>query len=220
MNAWFHHRLRRAVACTALVLSTAAGCRPSAPSSPSETAAQFYTLLDGLGVSGVPDSLALDAVQPYLDSTLVHLLIEARQARDSVARLVPREEPLFIDGDLFSSLFEGNTSFGIRRLATRGDTTFAVMAFTNAMQPPTVKWTDTLVIVPRPNAKPNSPQFVIADLRYGADWDFGNRGSLMRNLRAALAPDSAPDPDTTVVARDAHRAELGEAISRGLTGRH
>ena len=176
----------------ALTLSAAAACRPSAPSSPSETAAQFYTLLDGLGVSGVPDSLALDAVQPYLDSTLVRLLVEARYARDSVARLVPREKPPFIDGDLFGSLFEGNTSFGIRSLAKRGDTTFAVMAFTNAMQPPTVKWTDTLVIVPRANAKPKSPQFVIADLRYGAGWDFGNRGTLVGSLRAALSSGSAP----------------------------
>ncbi len=173
--------------------SVAAGCRPSAPSSPSETAAQFYTLLDGLGVDGVPDSLALDAVQPYLDSTLVRLLVEARHARDDAARRAPGEKPPFVEGDLFGSLFEGNTSFGIRTLVKRGDTTFAVMAFTNAMQPPTVKWTDTLVIVPRANAKPKSPQFVIADLRYGAGWDFGNRGSLLENLRAALSPDGVPN---------------------------
>jgi hypothetical protein len=31
---------------------------------------------------------------------------------------------------------------------------------------------------------------------------------------------TGPDPETTVVARDAHRAELREAISRGLTGRY
>jgi hypothetical protein len=197
----FTHRLRLSVFSMALTLSATAGCRPSAPSSPSETAAQFYTLLDGLGVRGVPDSLALDAVQPYLDSTLVGLLVKARHARDSVARLVPREKPPFIDGDLFGSLFEGNTSFGIRRVATRGDTSFAVMAFTNAMQPPTVKWTDTLVIVPRADAKPKSPQFVIADLRYGASWDFGNRGTLVGSLRAALAPDSAlGTPDATPAA--------------------
>jgi len=187
----FTSRRRLAAASMALTLSAAAACRPSAPSSPSETAAQFYTLLDGLGVRGVPDSLALDAVQPYLDPVLVRLLIEARQARDSVARLVPREKPPFIDGDLFGSLFEGNTSFGIRRVDKRGDTTFAVMAFTNAMQPPTVKWTDTLVIVPRVNKSPKSPQFVIADLRYGAGWDFGNRGTLLGSLRAALSAEPA-----------------------------
>ena len=205
MTASFNLRGRLLTASTVLLLSTAAGCRPSAPSSPSETAAQFYTLLDGLGVRGVPDSLALDAVQPYLDSTLVRLLVEARHARDSVARLVPREKPPFIDGDLFSSLFEGNTSFGIRSLATRGDTTFAAMAFTNASQPPTVKWTDTLVIVPRVNTTPKSPQFVIADLHYGAGWDFANRGTLVGSLRAALsaepaagaAPADAPAPCAT-----------------------
>lgn len=176
----------------ALVLSVAVGCRPSAPSSPVETAAQFYTLLDGLGVRGIPDSLALDAVQPYLDSTLVRLLVEARLARDdATARRDPGEKPPFVDGDLFGSLFEGNTSFGIRRVVPRGDTTFAVMAFTNAMQPPTVKWTDTLVIVPRANASPQSPQYVIVDLRYGAGWDFGNRGTLVGTLRAAIRPDGA-----------------------------
>ena len=191
MNTPLNHRRRLAAAGMVLALSMVGACRPSVPSSPSETAAQFYTLLDGLGVSGVPDSLALDAVQPYLDSTLVRLLVDARHARNDASRRVPGEKPPFVEGDMFGSLFEGNTSFGIRRLATRGDTTFAVMAFTNAMQPPTVKWTDTLVIVPRANAKPNSPQFVIADLRYGAGWDFGNRGSLVGNLRAALSLGSA-----------------------------
>lgn len=182
-----------------LVLSVAVGCRPSAPSSPVETAAQFYTLLDGLGVRGIPDSLALDAVQPYLDSTLVRLLVEARLARDDAAEAAARpdrgEKPPLVDGDVFGSLFEGNTSFGIRRVVPRGDTTFAVMAFTNAMQPPTVQWTDTLVIVPRANARPQSPQYVIVDLRYGAGWDFGNRGTLVGTLvgtlRAAIRSDGA-----------------------------
>ncbi|WP_373063800.1 hypothetical protein [Gemmatimonas sp.] len=182
-----------------LVLGITAGCRPWAPSSPPETAAQFYTLIDGLGVRGVPDSLALDAVRPYLDSTLVRLLTEARHERDNASRRAPDEKPPFVEGDMFGSLFEGNTSFAIRRLTTRGDSSFAVIAFTNAMQPPTVKWTDTLVILSRPNATPKSPQFVIADLRYGAVWDFGNRGTLLGNLRAALSPDSAavvPPPVT------------------------
>jgi hypothetical protein len=65
------------------------------------------------------------------------------------------------------------------------------MAFTNATQPPTVKWTDTLVIVPRVNTTPKSPQFVIVDLRYGAGWDFGNRGTLVGSLRTALSAEPA-----------------------------
>ncbi len=181
-----------------LMLGFAVACRPSAPSSPAESAAQFYTLLDGLGVRGVPDSLALDAVQPYLDSTLVRLLTDARRARDFALRQSPDEKPPFVEGDLFSSLFEGNTSFGIRRVSAIGDTTFAIMAFTNAMQPPTVKWTDTLVIVARPSARSKSPQFVIVDLRYGAGWDFGNRGALLANLRAALSSDSASRPPSPI----------------------
>ena len=174
-----------------LLTTVSANCRPWALSLPTETAAQFYTLLDGLGVTGVPDSLALDAVQPYLDSTLVRLLVDARHARDDASRRAPGEKPPFVEGDVFGSLFEGNTSFGIRRVVQRGDTTFVAMALTNAMQPPTVRWTDTLVIMPRATVKPRSPQFVIVDVRYGAGWDFGNRGALVENLRAALLPDPA-----------------------------
>jgi hypothetical protein len=179
------HHLAATVALS--TLATVAACRPSAPSSPSESAAQFYTLLDGLGVRGVPDSLALDAVAPYLDSTLLSLLTDARHTRDDFRRRFPSDKPPFVDGDMFSSLFEGNTSFAIRSTAARGDTTMVVMAFTNSMQPPTVAWTDTLVVVPRANPAPMSPQFVIADLRYGAGWDFANRGSMVASLRAAIS---------------------------------
>lgn len=189
-------------AASVLLVTGSAGCRPWALSSPTETAAQFYTLLDGLAVTGVPDSLALDAVQPYLDSTVVRLLVDARHVRDDASRRAPGEKPPFVEGDVFGSLFEGNTSFGIRRVEQRGDTTFVVMALTNAMQPPTVKWTDTLVIVPRATVKPRSPQFVIVDVRYGAGWDFGNRGALVENLRAALLPDPASglNPEITPAA--------------------
>jgi len=180
--------LQRIAATVALcTLVAVAACRPSAPSSPSESAAQFYTLLDGLGVRGVPDSLALDAVAPYLDSTLLGLLTDARHTRDDFRRRFPSDKPPFVDGDMFSSLFEGNTSFAIRSTAARGDTTMVVMAFTNSLQPPTVAWTDTLVVVPRANPAPMSPQFVIADLRYGAGWDFANRGSMVASLRAAIS---------------------------------
>ena len=179
------HRIAATVALS--TLAAVAACRPSAPSSPSESAAQFYTLLDGLGVRGVPDSLALDAVAPYLDSTLLGLLTDARHTRDDFRRRYPSDKPPFVDGDLFSSLFEGNTSFAIRSTVARGDTTMVVMAFTNSMQPPTVAWTDTLVVVPRANPAPMSPQFVIADLRYGASWDFANRGSMVASLRAAIS---------------------------------
>lgn len=189
-----HQRLRVATAPIALALSLAAGCRPWAPSSPSETAAQFYTLLDGLSVRGIPDSLALDAVQPYLDSTLVRLLVEARDARDKAPAQPRANGSSFADGELFGSLLEGITSFGIRSVAAQADTTVVVMAFTNAMQPPTAKWTDTLMIVPRANAQPKSPQYVIVDVRYGAGWDFGNRGSLRANLLAAVAAAATPAP--------------------------
>lgn len=187
-NLLMVHRLllgssKRAVV---LVLGMAVACRPWSPSSPPETAAQFYTLIDGLGVRGVPDSVVLEVVRPYLDTTLVRLLTEARHEREIASHRAPDEKPPFVEGDMFSSLFEGTTSFTLRAVTARGDTTFATMAFTNSMQPPTVRWTDTLVIVPRPNVTPRSPQFVIVDLRYGGDWDFANRGTLLGNLRAVL----------------------------------
>ena len=167
--------MRRRVA---LLLGCAVlGCAPVTPQTPADAATQWYAALDALGVHTVPEPAALDALRPFMTDTLVQLMQRAHAARDSVRALVPREKPPFVDGELFASLFEGYTE--TRPQATRvvGYSALVIIAFTNDSQQPTVRWTDTVVVVRERG------RYVVADLRYGAGWEFAAHG----RLRAALS---------------------------------
>ena len=152
------------------------GCAPATPRTPAEAALQWYAVLDSLGVHTVPEPAALEPLRPFMADTMVQLMQRAHAARDSVRKLVPREKPPFVDGELFASLFEGYTETHPESTHIVGDTALVVMAFTNDTQKPAVRWTDTVVVVRERG------RYVVADLRYGATWDFAAHG----RLRAAL----------------------------------
>jgi hypothetical protein len=134
---------------------------------------QFYTVLDALGIRRVPDAVQWQSLRPFIADSLAGALTAARLAQDSAIARAPDEKPPFADGDPFSSLFEGRTAFRIDRTILRGDSAFVLTVFTNDTQKPAVTWTDTVVVLPQGDGHR------IADVRYGANWEFGFRGRLL-----------------------------------------
>jgi hypothetical protein len=174
-----HTVTRIAQAALALLgVAAAASCRDRAPDTPATTVVQFYTMLDALGVHAIPEQTALTSLRPFVADSLASLLDAARQLRDSSAKAMPDEKPPFADGDPFSSLFEGRSTWTPAKTITVGDTALVVTTFTYAATPPTVTWSDTVVVTRE------HERFVVADIRYGTNWDFGFRGRL-RELLAA-----------------------------------
>lgn len=169
-------RLCRTVAIGALFAFVA--CDRSARTAPADIAIQLYVTLEVSGVRSVPEARALLALEPYLTPSLVAQLRRAQQRRDSAAAASPDEKPPYADGDPFSSLFEGWSTNFVKSTTMRGDTAYVLMAFTNTEQKPHVSWSDTLVLV-KPAAR-----WQLADIRYGAGWEFGYRG----RLSAVLPP--------------------------------
>lgn len=139
---------------------------------------QFYTMIDALGVHRVPDATSLSALKPYLSMQLANALASADSLRTADTQRAPNDKPAFADGDVFSSLFEGRTAFRVASATVRAETTFVVMALTYDTQKPAVTWRDTLVVVPE------SGRPVVADIRYGATWEFAYRGTLLGVLSA------------------------------------
>ncbi len=139
---------------------------------------QLYAMLDALGVRGVPDAESLRALRPFLTDSLAEALAHADAARRGAAARAPDEKPPFADGDPFSSLFEGRTDARPDTVLTRGDTALVVMAFSNATQRPPVHWRDTLVLTK------SQGRLVVADIRYGAGWEFGFTGRLLEVLQS------------------------------------
>lgn len=176
-----NHRARHftfLVMMTAAFAVTAAGCRSSpGPAPPSEVVSRLYRNLLSLDISGAPSPSELEAIAPYLSAELQVLLRKAREQSDLERAQSPGEKPSFADGDLFSSLFEGPTTFevigdsaeeGIHRVPVR---------LTYAATPQAVTWTDYVIV------KSEGGHWVVADIHYGGDWDFALKGRLVDVLR-------------------------------------
>lgn len=173
----------RLAATAAGLLLAALLCSCAKPAAtPGEVVDRFYALRVESGSTGVPDRRELQAMETYLGAELRSLLEQARQRRDDEAARAPAEKPAFADGDLFSSLFEGPTSFKVGADETTGDVHRISVQLANDRQQPVVSWTDRAVV----RIESGTP--VITDIEYGGNWEFGNRGALVSMLKNALTP--------------------------------
>jgi hypothetical protein len=144
----------------------------------------FYAVYSSFHPSdGVPATNALTRYQPYLSPGLGRLLADAVAAEARFAGKY-KDSPPLIEGDLFTSNFEGATSYSIRKCEAQG--TAARCAVDLAYVPTDGKnkpitWTDRVYLV-RTNAG-----WRVDDIGYGATWAFGNKGRLSETLKEAIS---------------------------------
>lgn len=157
---------------------------------PERVVADFYAALASLRPSGAPTDAQRAALSPLLSSELIGLLQRADAARAAARASAPTEKPPFTDGDLFSSLFEGPTGYAVGKAASGaaapggrlGDVLVPVTLAhaTDVAAGKPVTWTDTVLL------REENGRFVVADIAFGGDWDFANKGSMLAALRAGL----------------------------------
>lgn len=162
----------------------AASC--GAPKSPTASVVEdFYKARLEARIIGAPDEKQLRTLAPYLGEELRGLLDQAHKRRlDDTAR-APGDKPAFADGDLFSSLFEGPTSFKVGADEVTGDVHRVSVQLAFDRQQPVVSWTDKVVV------KSENGKSVVVDIEYGGSWAFGNKGTLVSMLKKALTPEVA-----------------------------
>jgi hypothetical protein len=169
---------RPAYTLAALVL-VAAGCaQPDAPT-PADTVVALYRTLALGQVRGAPSGDELASIAPYVSSELHDRLAAARRLQERETARAPEEKPPYADGDLFTSLFEGPTSFQILSDTARGDERAVAVRFNYDRAQPGVAWTDVVVV------RSERGRWVVADVIYGGQWDFANRGTLLTALEPA-----------------------------------
>jgi hypothetical protein len=129
---------------------------------------------------GIPNATGRARLAPYLSPALNKLLADGAAAETRFAAKV-KDSPPLIEGDLFSSLFEGATSWKLDACTVTGTNANCPVEFTHAeaKQKPTT-WTDTLLLA-------NTPQgWRVDDVVYGANFQFGNTGRLTDTLHTVL----------------------------------
>lgn len=175
--------MRRTVIGVFAVALATVGCRGNRPASASDVVIQFYTMKEATGMSGAPSPKELAALRPFITDSLAMMLAKADSVRSADKKRAPDEKPAFVEGDLFSSLFEGPTAFVVKPATDTTSPVRILVEFANTSQKPAVKWTDTLIV------QKQAGKWLVHDVRYGGTWPFGNKGGLLSQL--------APVPGTT-----------------------
>jgi hypothetical protein len=163
-----------------LVWSPLLSAEPAVDHGNPETVARvFYSELRRLGVLGLPGEADWAVLKSFCSETLGAALDRAVAEQAEFIRKNPGEKPPWIDGDLFSSLFEGPKQFQVGEAVTKGESAEVPVECSHTEGGETVKWRDTLLLVKK------GGKWLIDDVSYGGIWDFSNSGT----LKEALVPE-------------------------------
>ncbi len=147
-----------------------------------EVSSKFCTEVRREVIRGLPSAEQLQRLSPLITPELCALFEQARVYQELQMRRHPDEKPPWIEGDMFSSLFEGVTSWEVGDVfsAPSVDPWARVkQTYAEAGQKPE-SWTDTIVF------KQRGGRLLVDDMRMGGDWDFNTGTSLRGGLPGGL----------------------------------
>lgn len=185
MNLTNAHVLRALCAGLLLLLfGGVSGAVAGVNDAPDRTARAFYDLSLEMKPRGVPDVAVRAKFEPLVTPELLAKMAEADAVEKKHFIATKNQEPPYFQGDPFSSLFEGATSYALGTCVTEGARAYCDVDLTFVDAPDTrpTMWTDKLVLVKRVGG------WKVDDLSYGATWDFGQHGTL-RGLLADVIRD-------------------------------
>jgi hypothetical protein len=187
--SWGKHRRERAAAraeTPAVVVAEPAVEPAGAPLPPDAEALRaatllatdFYEMRLRLGRTGLPDAGEMKAYRAFLCPDLALKMDAARARQAAWIAANPEEKPPLIEGDLFSSLFEGPDSVsaaGTTATDTGARVSLAMRAGEGENAP---RWKDDLLLERQDGV------WCVADVEYRGDWGFANKGRLSEMLVA------------------------------------
>jgi hypothetical protein len=179
----------RAIALAGAFLLLVPLAAASEERSPAEVVGAFYaTYLAGGQPAGVPDERKLKELEPFVSKRLQGLLHGAfayreRWIAEHSTEPGPEGEPVvlkppFVDGALFSSLFEGPTGFTVGGVTeAKGGYYVDLNLYYDERSQPTFRWTDVAIVVEE------ADRFVVDDMELRGDWPFCYHGRVSEILK-------------------------------------
>jgi hypothetical protein len=159
-----------------------------APAQAADTAAMaratadFYAVYAGFPqrVDGIPDAKARAKFAPVISDRLNGLIVEARGIEEKFTNAY-KDSPPFVEGDLFTSNYEGATAYKIGACAgdEKGGHCAVTLTYDDAHNKP-VHWMDTAYVVNTPTG------WKLDDIGFGGDWDFSNKGKVSQTLEMVI----------------------------------
>jgi hypothetical protein len=170
----------------ALLLMTTPALAANDPAAAVNDFYDVYASQHAQGV-GIPDATVRLRFQPVLSPRLNRQLTDAATAQARLTAKVKNAVPPVLEGDIFSSLFEGAGAWKVGACQASAKTARCSVALSYTPAPaagPKAKpanWNDTVLLV-------NTPQgWKVDDVVYDAGFAFGNTGRLSEMLAMVIA---------------------------------
>jgi hypothetical protein len=164
------------------------GCNKSqSMDSPNTVVEQFYTTYLAHGIGGLPAGDELEQLKPFLSDNLNRLIADALKYQERFIASHPDEQmpnappikykPPFVDGDYFSSLFEGPRSFKVARTAAEPNGSWQV--YVHFWYDPSLEGWEDVIIVAKQRGR-----YVIDDVLFSGAGEFNPSGRLSDRLKS------------------------------------
>ena len=176
----------RALLCAVGLLALASQADAADSDAMAKTTGGFYAAYSTFHPSdGIPDARGRAKYAPYVSDRLNGLFVEAKAAEDKFAS-ANKDTPPLVEGDLFTSNFEGASSYKVGACAGDAKAGHCAVQLTydpgktgNPKDKP-INWTDTAYLVNTPAG------WKVDDIGFGGNWDFGNKGKMSDTLRMVI----------------------------------
>lgn len=174
----------------ALLLSGASAAAPSDADQARAAASGFYNVYATFHPSdGIPDASARAKYEPFISAALDKLLKDGEAAEQHFANVTKHMSPPLIEGDLFTSNFEGATAWHVQVCTVTGASAHCPVALGYRggapEDPKPLNWTDTVTLVRAAGG------WRVDDIVYGASWAFANKGRLTQVLQSTIRDGNA-----------------------------
>ncbi len=174
------------VVALALVAATVSAIAASKTADMIRATMQFYRAALPVEPGGVPDAKARASLKPYISPALDELLARAGQAETDYAKAARGVAPPLLAGDIFTSSYDGATSFTVESCQAKGTGAECSVALTYAPKGDSRfagsrHWSDRVELVRSDGG------WRVDDIDYGGIWPDANMGTLRANLAFAIA---------------------------------
>ena len=192
--SWFRHKDKSEEQAQADVATTEAAATSDTPAAgdkveaapvaateaaqgPAAVAMDFLAMHQRFGNSGLPDRGSMNAYAAFLCPDLSNAIRAAQVRQEQFKASHPDEKPPLVEGDLFSSLFEGPETFAVTDTRIDGGKAQVDLAMTHGEGAGTTRWNDTYLF------DMDDGIWCLSDVEYHGKWPFANKGSLSGTLQ-------------------------------------
>lgn len=166
-----------AAAAAPEVVAPAAASSAEPAQGPGAVAMDFLTMHQRFGNSGLPDRASMNAYAAFLCPSLSEAIRAAQVRQEQFKASHPDEKPPLVEGDLFSSLFEGPETFSVSDTRIDGVKAQVDLAMSHGEGKSITRWTDTMLF------DLDDGIWCLSDVEYHGKWPFANKGSLTGTLK-------------------------------------